>query len=879
MLQFADYFFTLLSWTYFTNSVSCSFACSSNCTVLPLNGKWLISTNNNTISLQGIVPGQIHLDLLKEKLIPDPYVGFNDDKLSWIPLEDKWVSKRNFTVDSKFKKYEKVLIYFEGIDTIASVFLQNAGIKQFLFNASNQHRQYVYDVTNYIVLGDNTLIVELLSAAKLSHKYALEYPYHVDQQFTYFEGTNRNFVRKAQSDFGWDWGPAFAPVGIWKDVYMVGFDEFMISNFVPIVYWNDTYDCFEVKITVYISCTHSFNGKLIAEIKHVLTHPTGISCSQGDCEVVTSLLVPVNKVSLWWPSGYGEQQLYDISVEVFGENRLNAHIMKCIGFRKVELIQEKYPGEEGLSFYFKINNLSIFIKGSNWIPADAFTGRVTAEQIDRILTSAVLSHQNMVRVWGGGIYQQDEFYQLCNRKGILVWQEFMFACSLYPRDAIFLENVHQEIKFQVRRLAHNPSLILWSGNNENQDTAVQAGPAATVDYTSLYDDVIRSTLYQEDNSRPFWPSSPSNGDFVVDRTRQLFVQRWGDSQNNNYGDIHRYDYNSLCTDISKYPRPRFISEFGFQSYPSMLSLQNVINDVSDLDNKSPFMLHRQHHPNGNAQLETQIQMHFILPENTNRITRFSNFIFLTQIVQGICMQSQTEHYRRIRNETGHTMGTLYWQLNDIWQAPSWSSIEYNGRWKVLHYMVKRFYCPILISGYYIDNTLYVYVINDANRDINIYANVYLTRWNGKVVDVMNNSSKIQSYSSILVLNVTGDFDKCGSIIDCYFYMELFDEELKEVLSTNYYFPVSFKEVSLPKAEVKIQDCYRKNNNQFTITISSDALALYVFLETKYSGYFSDNAFIMKSGTIVIEFYSWTEIKKNVCQSISIKSISNIYSEE
>ena len=879
MRRVSTYILALLTLTYFLKSDSHSFACSTNkCLLLSLNGQWNVSNSNDSISLHGLVPGQIHLDLLREKLIPEPYKGFNDDKLVWIALEDKWVYSRNISLDSILKSYKKILIYFEGIDTIASVFLYNVRTetKQFLFNATNQHRQYVCDVTDHLVVGDNTIYVELFSAAKLSHKYALEYPYFVDQQFTYFPNTNRNFVRKAQSDFGWDWGPAFAPVGLWKDVSLISFDEFILSDFIPIVYWNETTNDFEIKLTVGIINTDSFNGKLVATLEGIITHSTTFSCNQPECNVVTNVNVPVNNVSPWWPNGYGHQTLYNISVQVISESGTKATAIKSIGFRKIELLQEKYSNEDGLSFYFSINHQSVFVKGSNWIPADAFAGRVTTEQIDQLLTSAVISNQNMVRVWGGGIYQQDEFYDLCDQKGILVWQEFMFACALYPRDASFLENVREEIRSQVRRLAHHPSIILWSGNNENQDTAVNAGTAATVDYTVLYDDVIRKTLYREDTSRPFWPSSPSNGDLVVDVSRALFIQRWGESQNPYYGDIHRYDYVSLCTDVTKFPRPRFASEYGFQSYPSLLSLEQVMESVSDLGNDSPFMLHRQHHPDGNPQLATQLQMHFNLPNNTNGVERFDNFIFLTQLVQGICMQSQTEHYRRTRDETGHTMGTLYWQLNDIWQGQSWSSIEYDGRWKVLHYFVKRFYAPILLSGYHLDTTFYLYVINDQNRDLNVSATVDITQWNGYVVKTIETKASIGSYISKRVLTIT-EISNTYSIKDCYFSMKLVDNELHQLLSTNYYFPFPLKEVSLPKAVVNIEQCFQTGEREYRITVSSTKLALYVFLETKYSGYFSDNAFVMEPGSVVVVLFLWKKIgNENACESISIRTLASVY---
>ena len=334
-----------------------------------------------------------------------------------------------------------------------------------------------------------------------------------------------------------------------------------------------------------------------------------------------------------------------------------------------------------------------------------------------------------------------------------------------------------------------------------------------------------------------------------------------------------------CTDVSMYPRPRFVSEYGFQSYPSILSFIPVINEMSDLDFDSPYMLHRQHHPDGNIQLLNQIRMHFKLPNNTNKVTRFDNLIFLTQIVQGICMQSQTEHYRRIRNETGHTMGTMYWQLNDIWQAPSWSSIEYDGRWKALHYIVKRYYEPVLVSAYHMNSTLYVYVIND--KATHLYGAVYLgvIKWTQSNVDQKYINISVSAYSSSLVLSLQSLEGTCGGLRGCYVYMELYNADSTKLLSSNFYFPVPFREVSLPKSVIKIEDCAQVNDTVFRIKLFAIAISLYVFLETKYPGYFSDNAFIVNYGIVIVEFYSWDKINEgDVCESFSVKSISSIYQD-
>lgn len=518
--------------------------------------------------------------------------------------------------------------------------------------------------------------------------------------------------------------------------------------------------------------------------------------------------------------------------------------VKQVGFRKLELVQETLPDkEEGLSFYIKVNDVPIFAKGSNWIPADAFTARATYDVLYRQLKSATLSYQNIVRVWGGGIYQVSDFYDICDQLGIMIWQEFMFSDALYPRDEAFLASVREEVQHQVRRLAHHPSIALWSGNNENQGSA-QRDTVYLIDYSVLYDGNVHATLVNYDLSRPYWPSSPSNGATVDDPSRGLYIQRWGDSSDPHYGDVHRYDYTDLCTDVTKFPRPRFTSEYGFQSYPSLETLK-AISEPQDWDNNSPLMLHRQHHPNGNEQLAQQMARFFHLPDNANNETKFGDFIYLTQVVQAICIQAESEHYRRIKHEqNAYTMGAMYWQLNDIWQAQSWSSIEYGGRWKLLHYSAKNFFAPLLVSAFQESNNITVYVSSDMMSAIKGELEVDVWTWKGELSHSFKADVDFPALGAGKVWSET-----TNAVVTSYKPSEVFlalsvtEEGQSSPSTTNVFFLTGFTEVDLQKGNISVSDV-QVVKEKASFTLKSDVVAPFVYLQTDVLGYFSENGFLL-----------------------------------
>ncbi|KAG0231146.1 hypothetical protein BGW42_000497 [Actinomortierella wolfii] len=534
-----------------------------------------------------------------------------------------------------------------GLDTIATIFVNG----QKAANTNNQFRRYIIDITRLVGPGENKIAISFEDATRYAQEAAEAYPYYVPDMFNMSGAQHgfpcRNFIRKEQCSFSWDWGPAFAP------------------------------------------------------------------CGHGTLSL--SLLVHESKVSLWWPRGMGDltgQTLYPVTVQVSevagdiaGASALFHETFQC-GFRTCRLVQDAVDGNlaKGTGFWFEVNGVSFFAKGTNWIPTHAFDKLGTWEKKKFLLESCIEASMNMIRIWGGGIYEEDAFYDFCDRHGILIWQEFMFACALCPSDTEFLDNVRHEVEHQVKRLKGHPSLVLWSGNNENQEFMVKGWDEATVenpyifaiDYNKLYIETIRDVVLKLDPTRSFISSSPSAG--VISETPYTERYVLKDCEKGLYGDVHFYDYKHNGRHVEHYPNTRFASEYGAQSMPSF-SLWKTVSTLKDWHPLSRLSIHRNHHANGQQEILQQIEMQFKLPRvlskyyNTDpkgsshqvsgdtREVLMDVFCFLSQVVQARSIGSQTEHYRRGQGSPYKTMGALYWQ---------W-------KWKMLHYYIKRAFQDVLIS--------------------------------------------------------------------------------------------------------------------------------------------------------------------------------------
>ncbi|XP_025839605.2 beta-mannosidase [Vulpes vulpes] len=857
---------------------------------LSLRGGWRIRSGNGSLELPGEVPGCVHSALRRRGFIQDPYYRFNDLNYRWISL-DNWTYSKNFKIPFNIRNWQKVNLIFEGVDTVAKVLLNNVPIGK----TDNMFKRYSFDITS-VVSNVNSLELRfqspVLYAAQQSKAHT-SYSVPPDCPPLVQKGQcHVNFIRKEQSSFSWDWGPSFPTQGIWKDVRIEAYNICHLNYFTfSPIYDNHTQVwSLEIESSFDVVSPKPISGQVIVSIPKLQTQQTySIELQPG--ERIVELFVKINKnvtVETWWPRGHGHQTGYNMTILYKLVRGLSIEKSTKVYFRTVELIEEPIEGSQGLSFYFKINGLPIFLKGSNWIPADSFQDRVTSDLLRLLLQSAVDANMNTLRVWGGGIYEQDEFYRLCDELGIMVWQDFMFACALYPTGRDFMNSVRAEVAHQIRRLKYHPSIIVWGGNNENEAALmmnwynIRASELHTYinDYVVLYVKNIRKIVLAEDSSRPFIISSPTNGAESI-KEGWLSVNPY----DSNFGDVHFYDYINDCWNWKVFPKARFVSEYGYQSWPSFSTLEKV-SSKEDWSYNSKFSLHRQHHAGGNDEILLQIGFHFKLPESTDPLQTFKDTIYLTQVMQAQCVKVETEFYRRSRSEIvrgqGYTMGALYWQLNDIWQAPSWASLEYGGKWKMLHYFARHFFAPLLPVGFEDQDLFFIYGVSDLGSDCKAKLTVRIHTWSSleplcsseTEYFVMKAGKAVLLYEEFvpILLENCGNCTRQSCVVS--FYLST-DSQLSS--PTNYHFLSSLSEtVGLHKAHITA--VISQQGNTFAFDLETSAVAPFVWLDVgSIPGRFSDNGFLMTERTRTVLFYPWQPTSKSELeQSFRVTSLMDIY---
>ncbi|KAI5741410.1 hypothetical protein M8J76_013313 [Diaphorina citri] len=830
--------------------------------------EWTVTNANKSIHIPASVPGGIYSDLISAQVIPhDIFYRFNDVHVRWVAHDD-WVYTTSFTESQT----EYQVLVLSGVDTISSIYING----RFLGNTSNMFVEYFFDVKPYLK-EQNTVTVRIYSpiseALRLSHSLSHNVP--PDCTPPQFNGEcHVNLLRKMQASFAWDWGPAFPSMGIWKKVSLQCYNNLSLQHVSTNVYETD--QAWRVDISAFLHTSMSvrhvsmevkMDGTLNVEERLVYTDTSmevkkDETNTQEDVVIVKKrMFVKKNLVKLWWPNGYGDQPLYNLNVLItYKDFKLSETV--TIGFRTVRLVQDPVPNNKGLTFYFLVNNVPIFAKGSNYIPAHILPEQsANLSTVNRLLYSAYLSHTNMIRVWGGGLYESDMFYALCDKYGILVWQDMMFACATYPTTGEFLQSVSTEITQQVRRLQNHPCIAIWAGNNENEVALRQNWYSTSwneslyfEEYRELYVQTIRSIVTKEDPTREYVTSSPSNGklsekeNFIADNPYDPL-----------YGDTHTYNYFVNTWVPSSYPVPRFCSEYGFQSLPSHSALAQV-SRPEDLTNlTTAFMTHRQHQPMGNVYLVLLIERQMDLPKKDPSMR---TLIYYTQINQAWSIKTETELYRRHRSilnpdGTGLTMGALYWQLNDVWQAPSWSSIEFSGRWKMLHFYSVKFFAPFIISPTLSlpSNNLTLTLVNDNLTNVDdVVLHVYIYRWNSMApIKHLKKFYTVKKACSEIawILPMTAEM-KGYTLDEIFIRTTVTDSAEKPVTHDNFLFPTSLRRASklMKPANVTIKSIRQLQSDQYEIHLKSDNIALFVWLELDLPRvdetlvYFSDNGFHM-----------------------------------
>jgi beta-mannosidase len=790
---------------------------------LPLTGKWQFQQAGTEEWLPANVPGGVHTDLMACGHIPDPFVADNEKRVQWV-AESDWIYRTSFACSDELLSEQKVYLVCDGLDTLATIDLN--GHK--LGHTDNMFRCYKWEIKSLLnVQGANNLTITFASPVK----YAAE-----KQSIRPLPGVSQAIpggphLRKAPCQFGWDWGPQLPPIGIWKEIRLEGYSKARLAE----VHLRQDHANGQVVVEAQIPILRWDEASLAAIVR--ITTPNGevmekeAIVSNGDGVVV---MVTISKPEIWWPNGYGAQPLYQVEVSLIQKGDSKARPLDKrkyqIGLRTIELRQQE--DQWGRSFVFVVNNIPIFAKGSNWIPADSFPTRITEEYLEGLIRSAVETHQNMLRIWGGGFYEEERFYDLCDRYGILVWQEFIFSCSIYPLDSQeFLDNVKVEVVENVRRLRHRASLALWCGNNEMEWGWVDwawKGPEYQ-DLKAAYDRFFHHTLPEwcqaEDPDHSYWPSSPSSN--------TPFDSPNGQRQ----GDAHYWDVWHGRKPFTAYrdQYPRFMSEFGFQALPPLDTIRTYA-DEADWNMTSYIMEMHQKNASGNSLMVGQMLDTFRLPKD------FVSLVYLSMALQAEGIRYGVEHWRR---HPDRVAGILYWQLNDCWPVASWSSLDYFGRWKALHYAARRFFAPLMLSiedkppkqGVYITNDLLEFWEGTLRWSLETLAGEVLTSGEAPVM------AAPQAATQVCELDFS-DHISDDNIRKLVFIADLWQGERFITRQTAGFAPIKHLSLTDPAVTVDLRD----ENGKLIVELTSRSLALLVELSlTNADVVFSDNYFNLPAG--------------------------------
>jgi len=629
------------------------------------------------------VPGCVHLDLMAAGAIRDPYYGLNEMDVQWVE-EAHWLYRRNFRCEAQMLAQERIDLVCEGLDTFATLYLNGLPIGQ----ADNMFCTWRWDVTGVLREGENELLVLFGSPRRVCDE--LE---RTHGKLPAVEYGARVYARKEQCASGWDWAPRLNSCGIWRPIRLEAYSTGRIADVWALVDWTDMQKPV-VQLQVELEALTDGKAELTAELKG--PGPSQSAKLKGDLKAGTNVLhtrIKVKNPALWWPAGYGEQNLYELTVSGTVNGQALTDASTTLGLRRVELHREK--DEEGESFVIRINGTPIFCKGANWAPADCFLPRLTRRRYGELVEKAVAANMNMLRVCGVGIYESDEFYDACDRLGVMVWQGFPFACAAYPDELDwFCKSVRTEAEQNVRRLRGHPSLVLWCGNNENHWGFHDWWPELKRFHgEKIYHRILPEVCAELDPSRPYWPGSPYGGEHPNDPAQ---------------GDQHFWKVWMSWADPDEYREfnGRFVSEFGLQAPPALETIRTYIPSGAR-HMQSPVMEHHEKEQLGTERLYRYLAAYFRVPRE------FEDTVYLMQLMQGEAIKTGVEHWRSRKFLTG---GALFWSFNDCWPVTSWSCLDSELRPKALYHYAKRFFAPLLAAIHERNGRVTVTVVNDRARE-------------------------------------------------------------------------------------------------------------------------------------------------------------------
>jgi len=766
----------------------------------PVENSWFPAT----------VPGDVHLDLLANKKIPDPFFRDNEAKLQWIEQES-WEYQLSFEVTPALLTHSNVDLVFDGLDGAAEVSLNEAK----LLSAGNSFRVWRVPAKSHLHVGKNLLSVVFPSPIKAAAAVAAGDPW---QPKTKVEA--KTYLRKPAYEYGWDWGPRFVTSGIWKPVRLEAWDKARIVDFAirqrdvsKDVAHLDAEVEIESAAAGTVSVTVQYDMQAVYTRNSTFDGRRDVNLHPG--RNVIDIPIEIKNPQLWYPAGYGEQSRYSFWTTVSTEQGTADTRSVTTGLRSIVLHREL--DKWGRSFEFIVNGIPVFAKGADVIPFDSFPNRVTTANYRRILQSARDANMNMIRHWGGGYYESDEFYAICDELGIMIWEDFMFGNDWQPGTYPFKQNIEAEAEDQVRRLRNHPSIVIWCGNNETESAfgwGARNGFPADIrlqmwqDYLTEFSGILPRVVARLDAETPYWPSSPSADYEAL-------------SDHYQSGDQHDWSVWHGRVPFSEYEKHhwRFVTEYGFQSFPEMRTVESFTQPEDRSGIFTPVMLAHQKNNEGNSIIKDYMAMDYPAPKD------FPSFLYVSQVVQAEGIKIGAEHFRRLRPET---MGSIFWQLNDCWPVASWSSIDYYGRWKALQYYARRFYAPILVSPHVEEGALKVYIVSDKVKTEPASLRVRLMDFDGKVLLEESHDVKVAPLASQVYLDWplkkladAGAQDTSRVLV----VAELTAGGVQ--LSRNLVYLAPVKGVHLKPAQLKVETTGVKNS--YRIRITSRVLARSVYL--------------------------------------------------
>ncbi len=780
-----------------------------------LNGMWSIRELSRGAWLDAKIPGSVMSAFLENQSIQDPFWRENEYEARELFRKD-YEFARSFHISEDFYASKRIRLICHGLDTLAEIYLNEV----LLAKTNNMHRLWSFDCKKYLIQGENRIRIIFRSPIEYMERYeAAE-----DKQIQYVaSGAMRGnqYIRKAHCMFGWDWGAQIPDAGIWRDIELAACSDGEIQE----VSIRQIHLKEQVELTVDTRLELLDNQEY--ELKFTLTDPqriavsTNVLAKQGD----NRYSLWIDEPKLWWPSGYGEQPLYRLSVELKASSVTADHKEFSLGLRTLIISQDK--DEWGKEFCFQVNGVKLFARGADYIPEDTVYSNITKDRIEYLIKSCVRANYNCLRVWGGGYYPSDTFYELCDRYGLLVWQDLMYACNVYDLTREFEENIIGETRDNVRRIRHHACLALWCGNNEIESAwhhwpgFMEHSPQLRADYIKQFEYVLPKTVRETDDATFYWPSSPSSGG------------SFDNPDDENRGDVHYWSVWHGQRPFEDYRNYyfRFCSEFGFQSFPSIKTV-NTFTEEEDRNIFSKVMESHQKNEAANGKILYYISENFLYPRS------FSDLIYVSQILQGIAIKFGVEHWRRHR---GRCMGALYWQLNDSWPVASWSSIDYFGRWKALHYMAAKFYAPVAGSMVRDGNIVEAHIQNEKMQEVRCKVELSLRTMDFTVLHQAAYEVVVPALSALQIAKA--DYTSYIEDKKEQVYVEAVFEDETGVRTSDMMAFVPYKHLKLEQPEITSQ--VEETQGSYLITLQAKRLACFVELDFgDCDGIFSDNYFFL-----------------------------------